>query len=96
MNQPALDCQDARPEHVRALANQYAERHAGLENWMVTFFVPCRLLQRLSIPFRSKQGNLASGVHDLLLVLLPILVLTAVTRQWAAPRRYPGCLLQSA
>lgn len=84
MDQLTLDSGDARPEHVRALANQYADQHKEMVNFVTVYFIPFHLLRRLGIQFRSTQGYLASGLFHLLLVLLPALIFTAITGQWAS------------
>ncbi len=84
MNPPASDSGDARPEYVRALANQYADQHKDIPNMVTVLFLPSRLLLRLGIEFRSTQGYLGLGLFHLLLTALPALILTAISGQWAS------------
>jgi hypothetical protein len=84
MNEPTLGSFDTRPESVRALANQYADRHAKLVDWYPSFFLRFRLLRRLGIEFRSVAGYLASFCLYFTIILIPALIMTAVAGHWAS------------
>jgi hypothetical protein len=83
MNHLSSAPSDARPEHVLALANQYADQHKGIANTVTALFIPSRLLLWLGIEFQSTQGYLLLGLFYLLLSAAPALILTAITGQWA-------------
>jgi hypothetical protein len=83
MGQPAVESKTADPEALRALVNEDVDYHAGVENFVVAFGIEYWLLRRLGIEPRSWPGRLAGGVIHFLIVLLPALILTALTGQWA-------------
>lgn len=75
---------DAHPDITRALAEQYARRHAVLENYFSIFSVPVGLMRRLGIEPHSTKGYLAMGLETFLIVLLPALILTFLRNQWSS------------
>jgi len=82
MSQPTQS-QQANPEVLRALVDQYVDHHSDLRNYILTFAIEYRLLRRLGIDPWRWPGRLAAGVIHLLEVLLPALILTAISGQWA-------------
>lgn len=83
MDQPALDPHEANPESLRTLVGEYVNRHSGIENYVVYSSIEFWLLRRLGIAPLSWPGRLAGGLIHCLMVLLPALILTAMTGQWA-------------
>lgn len=84
MLQATPDTLVADPEVLRGLADRYIAHHADLSNWFPIFTLEVALFRRLRIdPFRW-QGRLAAFAFHSLVVLLPALILTAATGQWAA------------
>jgi hypothetical protein len=83
MDQPAPDTQQASPETLHALADQYVDRHSSPENYFLCFAIESWLLRRLGLEPLSWPGRLVGGLVWLLMVLVPALILTALTGQWA-------------
>jgi len=74
---------DERAELLRALGEQYAERHRSLENYMLFWFVTFGLLRRLGGDPSSWRGRLAGGLLFMTFMLGLPLIIAAVTGQWA-------------
>jgi hypothetical protein len=68
---------------VRALAGQYVARHGSVEKWAFYFFIEFWPLRRLGLDPLNRLGRLAGGLFWALMVLLPALILTAITGHWA-------------
>jgi hypothetical protein len=83
MNQSALDSPEDSAETLRALAGQYIDHHSNLENYFINFYVEARLLRGLGIESLSWRGRLVAGFVSFLMLLLPALILTALTGEWA-------------
>jgi len=78
-----IESQQAHPEVLRALVDQYVDNHSNASNLVMTFAIEFRLLRWLGIdPWRS-PGRLAAGVIHSLEALLPALILTTISGQWA-------------
>jgi hypothetical protein len=84
MDEATLSSWDTRPEHVRALANQHADRHARKEEYHPTFFLCFRLLRRLGIGFRSPLRYVVTFLLPFGLAVIPALVITVVAGQSAS------------
>jgi hypothetical protein len=84
MNQSALESPESNAETLRALAGQYIDRHSGVENYVVWPSLEVWLLRRLGLEPLSWLGCLVGGIINFLMVLLPALILTAITGQWAS------------
>jgi hypothetical protein len=78
-----LDFPQDSDESLRALAGQYVDRHSGIENYLVIHAAEFWLLRRLGLEPSSWLGRLVAYLFHFLLVLLPALILTTVTGQWA-------------
>ncbi len=83
MNQSAGESQRTDPELLRTLASQYLEYHRSVENYVLLFFAELGLLRRLGIEPERWPGRLMGGIFQFLVILLPALILTAITGQWA-------------
>jgi hypothetical protein len=83
MDEPALESQQANAESLHALASQYLNRHRNPENYFLGFAIEFWLLRRMGLEPLSWPGRLAGGTIGFLEVLLPALILTAITGQWA-------------
>jgi hypothetical protein len=83
MSEPTLGSWDTRPESVRELANQHADRQAWMANWYPDFFVRFRFFSRLGIELSSRLGYLASFLFYFVLIVLPALIITAIVGQLA-------------
>lgn len=83
MDKPALDPQEADPGPLHALAAQCVNHLSDLKNYFVHYSIEFRLLRRLGIDPLSWRGRLVGGLVVFLVALLPALLLTAVSGQWA-------------
>ena len=83
MDEATLSWGDTRPESVRILANEYADRHSTSEEVQPTLYLCFRLSRRLGIGFRSKPRYLVAFLLPFGLALIPALVIAAVVGQWA-------------
>jgi hypothetical protein len=84
MDQSAFEFQEADSESLHALAEQCVDYISGLENYFNHYSIEFWLLRRLAIDPMSWPGRLVGGLMVFLTVLLPALILTAITRQWAS------------
>jgi hypothetical protein len=83
MPQMTLESQRADPELLRALAVQYVDYHGNIANFVAPYSLEFWLLRRLGIEPRSRPGRLAGWIVQSLVLLLPALILAAITGQWA-------------
>jgi hypothetical protein len=83
MNQSALESPESNAETLRALAGEYINHHTSLENYFINLHIEARLLRGLGIERLSWQGRLVAGLIWFLIFLLPALILTALTGEWA-------------
>jgi hypothetical protein len=83
MNQPALDLPGANARSTRALAAQIVDHNRRLENHIVHISIEFWLSRRLHIEPTSSRGRLAAVIFHSLTLLLPALLLAAITGQWA-------------
>ena len=84
MDQSALESPKDGAETLRALASQCVDHISGLENYFIHYSIEFWLLRRLAVDPMSWPGRLVGGLVVFLLVLLPALLLTAITVQWAS------------
>lgn len=83
MKQLAPRPPETRSETLRILAEQYAERHKAMENYILAWFTTFGLLRQLGIDPLSWRGRLANVIFVVILFLGVPLVITAATGQWA-------------
>jgi hypothetical protein len=83
MPQMTLESQRADPELLRALAVRYVDYHGNIANFVAPYSLEFWLLRRLGIEPRSRPGRLAGWIVQSLVLLLPALILAAITGQWA-------------
>lgn len=67
----------------RQLADAYADRHERLDEFIVMYVVPGRLLRKLGIELQTPRGYLALGMAFFLAIFLPALVIGLITSSWA-------------
>lgn len=67
----------------RVLSEQYAARHTAIENYVAGLYVAFRLIRRLGLVPLSWQGRLVTSLYLTITVLLPPVVVTTITGQWA-------------
>lgn len=79
MKQTDLDSAEASPEALQALADQIVDRQSNIQNYILTVAIDFWLVRRLGLEPLSVLGRLVAAVFHFLTVLVPALVLTAIT-----------------
>lgn len=85
MTQVAWESAEASPERLQALADQIVNHQSSVQNYVLNVAADFWLLRRLGLEPLSVPGRLVAVVFHFLTVLLPALVLTAITRDGHAP-----------
>lgn len=84
MTQPASDLPGGSPESARALAAQVADHNRRMENHFFQISFEFWLSRKLRIDPLGGRGRVVAVVFHSLMLLLPALLLTAITGQWAS------------
>jgi hypothetical protein len=80
MKQTDLDSAEVSPETLQALADQIVNRQSGIQNFVLNNAIDFWLVRRIGLEPLSSTGRLVSAVFHFLTILVPALVLTAITR----------------
>ena len=80
MTQTALESPESSPEVLQTLADQIVNRQSGIQNYVLNNAIDFWLVRRIGLEPLSVPGRLVSAVLHFLTILVPALVLTAITR----------------
>lgn len=83
MNQPASDLPGGNSRSTRALAARVVDHNRRMENHFFQISLEFWLSRQLRIEPLSGPGRLVAVIFHSLMLLLPALLLTAITGQWA-------------